>query len=413
MKFSCNYDVILSNLLDVANIVDDSMLADALKNVILKFTKNSDNTVNCSFIGSNTSVLYRKHLKADEFECELDDSELSNGALYLQIRNKEVLNFLNAYKNLRRTYVDKVLLEYKLGDIKLKCVVIEKELAQDADGQMGFMDEGVSQSSAKEFRGQWMFDLIPVKTNMMAMINMELPSEGFSTVDGQVLSIYTTNLYPLLESDVTVYGQMIFDENVVLVFNKSFNTIMPNRLGNVLSGLTLSYKAVSFIDKIICLNEHIDICKTDTNIIFKTDVSETYIKYSTKLPNYQTVLELAKNKDSYIKIDRVLLKDVIRRFNLVQEPIKFTVDLDTKNLVLRNSKFEQVLDILEDVNMSEVAQHFDIPSSVVNKAILNNNDFDNSEVYIYCSPVENTKNIMIIFADDSKSWKSVLRTRVY
>ena len=63
---------------------------------------------------------------------------------------------------------------------------------------------------------------------------------------------HTRNMLPIMKNDTGLFGQLVFGEDgVVVAFSAAFTTFMQNKLPSSFSGIKLSYRAISFIDKIL------------------------------------------------------------------------------------------------------------------------------------------------------------------
>ena len=119
MKIVCDYANLLSNLNDISEVVEDGLLSEDLRNVIFKVSENS-----VELVGANQLVLFFRPLDHQYFTVEVTPEELGNsGIRYMQLKSKEVKDFLSSYKGVRRTEVEEVTLE-TLQSGRVKCSVL-------------------------------------------------------------------------------------------------------------------------------------------------------------------------------------------------------------------------------------------------------------------------------------------------
>lgn len=411
MRFSCNYDVLLGKLVSVASVVEDSLSSEDMKNIIFKLDKSNS----VKLIGINQLIKFRKELDKDSYTLDLADEDVdSNGVMFMQLKSKELLGFLNSYKSVRKTVVTDVIFE-SMQRGQIKCTVLEKELPDGAGSlsseEIEFL---VNSEDTKTIASHWVFNNVPVKPNLLGDINLVAPDGELTTIPRENILFHTRNLLPVMQNGTNLFSYMMFDGGNVVAFNAAYTTVMKNEVGEggVFDAMKLSYRAISFMDKIICNDEFISVAKTDRHIYFKTDSSEAFIVFDNKLAAYQSYVDMFI-KDHAIVLDRVYLKDVLKRLSLVNDNIEFSIEGGDQNKVtLRNSKFSQELPILQSKDIDKFNKiTFKIMPDVLNKAIIGSDDEFPSDVFVYYCPHAN--NNVIVFADGSGSWFSVVRVKVY
>lgn len=413
MKFTCDYATLVSNLADVSTVVDDTLLKEDMKNIIFKF----DNTGDVTLLGIVPQMLiFKRSIDKSMYRVEFTDAEkqvfeqqIQTGGvalpLYFQLKSKELTGFLNSYKSVRRTQVEEVTLEInERGNIR--CTVLEKE--KDEDGYVA--------DDAKAHLSYWIFNNIPIKPSMMNDISLKAPEAELLGVDSRAINLYTKNLFPIMQSGGTnLYSYMTFGEDYVVAFDNAFTALMLNNVEgfrDVFSNIRLSYRAISFMDKIIAVCETISVCKTDHHIYFRTDDSEAFITYDTKLPDYSPYAN-AYVKDHAIVLDRVYIKDILKRLSLVNESIEFTINPETNTVNMKNSKFSQDVEIIQQKAMEEMGTlHFKIAPDKLNASIIGNDVDFPSDVRVYFAKQPNGKTA-VIFTDSTGTWFSVVRVSTY
>ena len=272
MKLTCSYEKLLSTIQDVSSVVEDNMLDDNMKNIIFLFDKQ-DNSV--TLMAINQLITYRRILPYEEYSLEITDEEYKDGKLFIQLKSKELINFLGSFKGLRCTKIDEVFLETTPRG-KIRCVVIES--STDSDG-------GAPSDSC------WIFDNLPINRNLEASINLVYEGE-WTQIDKTEVQFHTNNLFPSQTNVNTINGYLMFGEEYVVVFNTHHVAFMKNLIteGGIFSGIKLSYKASSFLDRLVSNFDNLSFAKTDRHLVVKTDDSEAFIVYDTRLADFSNLL---------------------------------------------------------------------------------------------------------------------------
>lgn len=93
------------------------------------------------------------------------------------------------------------------------------------------------------------------------------------------------------------------------------------------------------------------------------------------------------------------------------DTIEFYIDPEAGLVELKNSKFDQELQILQEKNLSEIGKiKFRVMPDVLAKAIIGSDDEFTSDVFVYFCKSEQSMNI--VFADDTGIWFSIIRVKV-
>lgn len=388
MNVTFKFSDLLDSLTDVSIVAEDIMSSEDAKNIIFKFTKET-----VQLIGVSKLMIFKRVLPAGSYYLNIEDSELNDkGYALIQMKSKELREFLNTYKTLRRTKVEDV--EFTLlNELKVMCKVSERNLD----------DNNIYMSS-------YVFNNIPVKPNIIGNINIEAPDNS----EGEVVSVrdilfHTRNLLPIMKNDTGLYGQLIYgNDGVVVAFNASFTTFMKNILPPCFGGIKISYRAVSFMDKIF-VNDTQVICKKLDEYMYiysnnpDRDVeSLVFIRYDSALPNYAITKDLFK-KDYALALDRKYLKDVLKRLSLVDERIDFRIKCSEDIVEVKNSKYQQEIPIITKKGLDEFEQiSFKISPDIINKAIIGSDDEFSPLSFIYYCP-QPTGSAIVVFTDRTES----------
>jgi hypothetical protein len=107
----------------------------------------------------------------------------------------------------------------------------------------------------------------------------------------------------------------------------------------------------------------------------------------------------------------VYLRDVLKRFMLINEPITFNLRTDEKKIITSNNKFSQVIPILSENNMSELGTiTFKLSWSILSKAILGKDADHEEELNVYFLPFKKG-GYTLILSDNEDKWFSLIQVR--
>lgn len=387
MKFTCDYENLLSNLNDLSEVVEDGLLSEDLRNVIFKFTKDS-----VELVGVNQLIVFFRPIDHQFFTVEIGDDEADrDGTKYLQLKSKEVKDFLSSYKSVRRTKVEEVTFE-TLQNHKVRCSVLEKDI-----------DDGTPHVST------WMFTEIPIKPNVFQQIDVTKPDKELEEVESRKILFYTKNMLPMVQPGTSLYSKITFADDYVVLFNNTHVTFMRNVLGDSFKGFFLLQRAISFMDKVICQAETVGVSRDDNFIYFETPVSRAFIRYDNRLPVFENYIEDFK-KDSAFSVDRIYLQDTLKRLKLLNEGIEITIDSENSAMTLKNTKFVQQISLNQVKNMTGIL-NFKVLPEALTKAIIGSDDEFSQTLFVYYCP--KGKRAMLYFTDDSNSWFSSISIKPY
>lgn len=391
MKFKLGYDTLVNNLEYVSTIVEDRLLDESMRNIIVRINKSGI----VHFIGYNSIVICRTRLEEGDYRLtEEDDKYDESQNFYMQLKAKELMNFLNTFKSLKRTKPTDVLIE--TVNNKLRLTVFEVEDT----------DNGIRELSSK-----WVFDNIPLKLNVKNEINMELKATETSLQSINV-SFYLASLTPLLsdENGNGLPSRMHFGDEYVFVVTGMFATLFKNELPEAFKQVVFTYSALNFMKKVLDRNEVVDIGKTESHLILATDTSEAFIRYIPKMPD-TAIYQKAFKRDHVIVLDRKYLKDVVKRLSLTNDMATVEIDTSNEGILVKNSKFSQLVPIQFERGMTELGKiTFKIATKVLDKAIIGDDNVFPEQIGIYINPLANT-GYVLIFSDSSDKWFSTVQVR--
>lgn len=403
MKFTCDYDVLTQGIASVSVVVDESNMNANLKGIIFQFKGDGSVTL----IGAVPQVmLFKNTLDKEAYYVEFTETEKKNmesNPLYLQFKSKDLNDMLSTYKGTRRTVVESVSFETTEG-ASVICKVLERD--KDEDGNVVEGTERIS---------RWKCNSLPLNNSQINEVSLKAPEVELQTITSQVISLYTKNLLPIVQSDgADLFSYISFVEDYAICFNKGFSVFMKNNqpvFKDIFKNLRLSYKVASFIDKVLLVNEELLIAKTDTHIYFKAESCEAFVRYDVKMPLYDHILK-SFTKDTAIVVDRIYLKDILKRLSLAPEDIRVSFDIEGETVHLSNKMFDQDLSILQTKNIGVLENiSFRLKPDKLRDAIIGSDTIFQEELRIYFTVVAENK-LAITLTDSTASWFSVLQVGI-
>ena len=390
MRLTCEFTPFYEVVSDLAIVADDSMASEEMRNIIFRIVKDDSGVSKLILIGANNMITSKRYLSSDKYNIEIEDKELVDDIFTFQVKCKELMQFLSSYKSTRRTIVKEV--SFRLNDRK---AVICEVLELDKETEVPYLSN-------------WVFNPNPVKEAISMYINLDMP-EQTSSIDTASLLLPVRTLLPILSNVNTLYGQLVVGEDKVVAFNPTCTSLMNNTMkGNgVFENISIPYRGVAVIDKLLNGLDFVSIGKTSNYIYIGTDSSETFIRFLDKLADYKSYISAYK-QDSGIMIDRLMLKDVLKRLSILSENIEFIVKPSEDLVTLKNSKFSMDISILQKKGMESFeGTGFKISPDVLNRVLVGSDDeFDvNTRIY-YCPVTENKASI--VFSDLTDMWFSMV-----
>lgn len=390
MRLSCQFEELLSNLVSSSVVVDDALVSEDMRNIIFDLSKDKG----FRLISTSKLITHKLTIPEDSYTMDLGDAE----GFRFQLKSKTIINYLNAYKTLRRTYVDEVIFEDVSN--KIKCTIIEKDKTEDDDFGFETDDE-------KTYVSSWVFTQVPIKPSILGYLTKEAPTDvDMTDVNSDYIKVYTSSMLPLMQNVTSMFGKLAFTEKYVIAFSSAYTAMLVNALP--INGVLLSYKAVSFLDKVICNSPIVSIAKSGTDLFCRTDTSETFIMYESKLPNYEPYVTMNK-REHCVVIDRIYLKDVLKRFSLVDENIACDIKANAGVVTMKNTSYSQELEIISSTAMESFEQlSFKILPAVFDKAIIGDDNACCPELSIYY----NDEAGCLILSDEQGQWFTVVRVKI-
>lgn len=375
MKISLKYDELVETLGFATTVLSDKSVEDKMKNVIFLVEENSVRVV-----GYNAFTFSRTEIENISVE------DIPGNGWQFQVRAANLLKILSSFSSLSKTKVDGV--DFEEDGVRIKISIHENAIKEE--------DERLSQTCVFQMEN------IPIMNNVMKDINMDFP-EDVELVDSADLSLYLESLLPLMSNDSASKNEskLNFASDYVFVMSAQMSAYFKNKLPDAFKGLTLSYSSVNFLKKLTEGSNDINICRIDKYLCIQSNNTEAFMRYQNIKIKYQAYLQRL-NKDKGIVVDRLYLKDVLRRMSNISPDGKMVIT-DTGILEVSNSNFYQEIPLIK-VKDGTAGISFNVSVSFLEKAIVGRDDVLSDELFIYFVPTARGYSIFLL--DKTGAWLS-------
>ena len=375
MKISLKYDELVETLGFATTVLSDKSVEDRMKNVIFLVEEDSVRVV-----GYNAFTFSRTEIENISVE------DIPGNGWQFQVRAANLLKILSSFSSLSKTKVDGV--DFEEDGVRIKISIHENAIKEE--------DERLSQTCVFQMEN------IPIMNNVMKDINMDFP-EDVELVDSADLSLYLESLLPLMSNDSASKNEskLNFASDYVFVMSAQMSAYFKNKLPDAFKGLTLSYSSVNFLKKLTEGSNDINICRIDKYLCIQSNNTEAFMRYQNIKIKYQAYLQRL-NKDKGIVVDRLYLKDVLRRMSNISPDGKMVIT-DTGILEVSNSNFYQEIPLIK-VKDGTAGISFNVSVSFLEKAIVGRDDVLSDELFIYFVPTARGYSIFLL--DKTGAWLS-------
>ncbi len=375
MKISLKYDELVETLGFATTVLSDKSVEDKMKNVIFLVEEDSVRVV-----GYNAFTFSRTEIENISVE------DIPGNGWQFQVRAANLLKILSSFSSLSKTKVDGV--DFEEDGVRIKISIHENAIKEE--------DERLSQTCVFQMEN------IPIMNNVMKDINMDFP-EDVELVDSADLSLYLESLLPLMSNDSASKNEskLNFASDYVFVMSAQMSAYFKNKLPDAFKGLTLSYSSVNFLKKLTEGSNDINICRIDKYLCIQSNNTEAFMRYQNIKIKYQAYLQRL-NKDKGIVVDRLYLKDVLRRMSNISPDGKMVIT-DTGILEVSNSNFYQEIPLIK-VKDGTAGISFNVSVSFLEKAIVGRDDVLSDELFIYFVPTARGYSIFLL--DKTGAWLS-------
>lgn len=376
MKITVDYAELNSVLGYIYTILSDKSVEDKVKNVIFNVSNDSVTVIGYNQITFSRTVL-------EKVSCEGIPEE----GWYFQIKASELSKIMSSYSNLYKTKVEQIDIED--NNVRTKITVHEIPIDEEKDAKL-------AQNSVFEVENA------PILPKILSDIKSEFPEESNSVVCSELL-FYLSSLLPLMSNDSanSTASKLNFAEDYVFTLNSSCSAFIKNQLPEEFKGITLGYSSVGFLKKLCEGTDFISVARDKIYLCIESGNTQAFMRFKPIKINYKSYVQ-KKSKEKGIVIDRLYMKDVLRRMGSISVDGKMHIDSEN-SLIVMNDVFQQEVP-LERCKTGTVGLSFKISIPIMNSLIIGNDEVLSSELFIYF--VETTRSYIIYLQDKSGTWFS-------
>lgn len=376
MKISLKFEE-LQNVLEYSNtILSDKSVDDKMRNVIFMVSKDE-----VRIIGHNAFTFSRTLLQ----EAEISD-DIPDGGWEFQIKSNELNKIVSSFSSLYKTKVNNV--DFEDDGVKIKITVHEEPINEE--------DAQLAQDS--EFK----LENAPILKNVNTEIHMDFPSDVDLIAGGDLL-LYLDSLFPLMNNDSAngMASKLNFASDYIFVITSSMSAFMVNKLPDAFKDLALTYSSTNFLKKLCEGIENLGIAKLDKYICIQAENTEAFMKFQKVKVNYRMFVD-KRDKSKGISLDRLYLKDVLKRMGNVSPDGKMFITEDNF-LQVANSNFQQLIPL----NLTKDGTQgisFNISVPVLEKIIVGRDDVFTGDIRMYF--VQTARGYVLYMSDATGTWFS-------
>lgn len=376
MKITVDFNELNSVLGYIYTILSDKSVDDKVKNVIF-LVKDSSVTL----VGYNQITFSRTIL--EKVVCE----DIPENGWEFQIKASELNKIMSSYSNLFKTKVEEIDIED--NNVRTKITVHEKPLDEEKDSRL-------AQDSVFEVEN------VPILAKILSDIKTEFPEGDNSIASGDLL-LYLSSLLPLMSNDSanSVASKLNFAEDYVFTMSSSCSAFFKNQLPEEFKGITLGYSSVGFLKKLCEASDMVSIARNKNYLCIESGNTEAFMRYKPIKINYKAYVD-KKSKEKGIVVDRLYMKDVLRRMGSISADGKMSIT-NSENLTVMNDVFQQEVP-LENCKDGTAGISFKISIPIMTSLILGSDDAFASNLFIYF--VETSRSYIIYIQDKTGAWFS-------
>ena len=377
MKISLKFKELTEVLGYTNTILSDKSVDEKMKNVIFLVKEDS-----VKVVGYNALTFFRTELE------NVTTEDIPESGWEFQVKASALNKILGSFNSLSRTKVENIALSEE--GVKIKATIFEEPI-EEADARL---------AQASEF----LLENAPIITSVSKEIHMEFPEEVESVVSEEIL-MYMDALFPLMTNDsASSMGSKInFAEDYVFVITSYMSSFFVNKLPEAFKDLTLGYSSVGFLKKLCEVSEEIGVSRLDKYLCIQSGMTEAFMKYQKVKVPYKTYVT-KKSKEKGIVVDRLYLKDVLKRMSNTSPDGVMTIEGD--ELLVKNDSFTQVIP-LNKVKEGTSGISFKVSIQILDKIIIGSDNVFDSNLFMYF--VETGRGYYIYVSDKSAAWFSNTR----
>jgi len=376
MKISVNFEELQKTLVLSNTVLSDKSVDEKLKNVIFLVDKES-----VKLVGYSSFTFARTELEQVEVDCSTE-----SGTWQFQVKASDLNKIVGSFSTLSRTKV--VGIDFEEDGTRIKVSVHEEPL-----------EEGNSRlAQVSEFKLESPQILKNIDTN----IHMPFPEKIDLLTSGDVF-LYLDSLFPIMsnESSSNVGNKINFADDYVFVITPTMSAFMLNKLPEAFKNLTLTYSSANFLKRLCDSSDSVSVAKIDKYLCMQSGNTEAFMQYQPVRVKYSLYLD-KKSKDVGVVVDRLYLRDVLKRMGNVLPDGKAHV-LEDSTMQVVNQNFQQIIP-LENTkgDVEKIGFNFSIP--VLEKSIIGKDDAFSQDLFIHFVPT--ARGYLIYMSDKTGAWFS-------
>ena len=379
MKVKVNYSELASVLGYANTILSDKTVDEKMKNII--FLVGEDEA---SIVGYSPLTFSRTALK----DVEVEGVE---GNWDFQVKAGDLNKIMSCFSTLFKTKVETV--EFEKEKNKIKVVIHEEAIKEE--------DSNLAQTS------RFMLDDVPIIKSVSEEIHMEFPDEADSIMSGDLL-LYVDSLFPLMTNDSanSLTSKLNFSEEHIFVMASYVSAFFINKLPDSFKGLTLGYSSVNFLKKLCEGADSIDVQRIDRYLCIESGSTQAFLKYQrVKVKADGHVKRMSK--DNGIVLDRLYLKDVLKRMAFSSQD--GTVRMLEDGLEVSNDGFTQIIPVGNKKGDVDNIK-FKVSVPMLSKTIIGDDSVLPEELHMYFVKTSNNGYSLYI-KDSTGAWFSTMQVR--
>lgn len=372
MKITVDFAELSNYLSYSSTILSDKSVEDKLKNII--FLVNKDDVVLVSY---NVFTFARTRLENSTIEGVEEGKEWA-----FQLKAAELNKLVQSFSSLYKTKVN--LVDFEEDGVRIK-ITVHEEAKEEADSRL-------NQDSI------YHMETAPIISKISDEIHMKFPEEYDATTSGDVL-LYLDSLYNIVTNDTanSISSKINFAEDYVFVISSAMSAFMVNKLPDAFKNISLAYSSISFLKKMV-ERADIGVCKTDKYLCIVEGNTEAFMKYQKVKVNYKMYVD-KRSKDKGIVLDRLYLKDVLKRMSNVGPTGTVTI-VNEEELQINNSNFQQIIPLNKFKGADGIAFNVSVP--ILEKAVLGRDDVFTQDIFMYF--VDTARGYIVYLSDSTGAW---------
>lgn len=372
MKITLDFNEFNRVLAYINTILSDKSVDEKIKNVIFLVSEN------VTLVGYNQITFSRTVL--DNAECY----DIPADGWEFQVKASELNKIVSSFSNLYKTKVEKIDIED--DNVRTKLTIHEVPVDE--------ANIRLAQDSTFELENA------PILAKILADVKTEFPEKAEPIASSDLL-LYLSSLMPLLSNDSnnSTASKLNFAGDYVFMMSSSSSAFIKNQLPDEFKDATLGYSSAGFLRKLCESSEMISVAKDKVYLCIESGNTQAFMRYKPVRINYKSYID-KKSKEKGIVVDRLYMKDVLRRMGNLSVDGKMSIS-NTEFLTVFNNVFQQDVP-LENCKPATVGIDFKISIPIMSSLILGSDEVFSDNLFIYF--VETSRSYIIYVQDRKGIW---------